>query len=154
MTAELVAAVLRAKLLSAAHSSTSHSDAHALRADLVEGLGDKGVELVELALHLVSGHDGWEELHRVDLIHDIAILLTREVHLNLGHGELLLGALLGVNDDTNAALVEHDDGLHHAQGLVEWAIVVVIGERVLLEELILDNLGGLHREKRKHAKGH
>lgn len=145
MTAELVAAVLRAKLFSAAHSSTFHSDAHALRADLVEGLGDKGVELVELALHLVPGHRGREELHRVDLVHDIAVLLTTKVHLNLGHGELLLGALLGVNDDTDAALVEHNDGLHHAQGLMEWAIVVVFRERVLLEELILDNLCGLHR---------
>ena len=145
MTAELVAAVLRAKLFSAAHSSTFHSDAHALRADLVEGLGDKGVELVELALHLVPGHRGRVELHRVDLVHDIAVLLTTKVHLNLGHGELLLGALLGVNDDTDAALVEHNDGLHHAQGLMQWAIVVVIRERVLLEELILDNLCGLHR---------
>ena len=145
MTAELVAAVLRAKLFSAAHSSTFHSDAHALRADLVEGLGDKGVELVELALHLVPRHRGRVELHRVDLVHDIAVLLTTKVHLNLGHGELLLGALLGVNNDTDAALVEHNDGLHHAQGLMEWAIVVVIRERVLLEELILDNLCGLHR---------
>ena len=153
MNAELVAAVLRAKLFSVAHSSTSHSDAHALRADLVEGLGDKGVELVELALHLVPGHRGREELHRVDLVHDIAVLLTREVHLNLGHGELLLGALLCVNDNTDAALVEHHNGLHHAQRLVQWAVVVVIGERVLLEELILDNLSGLHRKKRKHAKG-
>ena len=144
MTAELVAAVLCAKLFSAAHSSTSHSDTHALRADLVEGLGDKGVELIELALHLVPGHRRGVELHRVDLVHDIAVLFTREVHLNLGHGELLLGALLGVKDDTDAALVEHNDGLHHAQGLPEWAIKVMIRERVLLEELILDNLSGLH----------
>ena len=126
MTAELVAAVLRAKLFSAAHSSTFHSDAHALRADLVEGLGDKGVELVELALHLVPGHRGREELHRVNLIHDIAVLFTRQIHLNLGHGELLLGALLGVNDDTDAALVEHNDSLHHADGLPEWAVEIVI----------------------------
>ena len=151
MTAELVAAVLRAKLFSAAHSSTFHSDAHALRADLVEGLGDKGVELVELALHLVPGHRGREELHRVDLVHDIAVLFTREVHLNLGHGELLLGALLGVKDDTDAALVEHNDGLHHADGLPEWAVVIVIGEGVLLEELVLDNSCCL-KLKRKHAQ--
>ena len=151
MTAELVAAVLRAKLFSAAHSSTFHSDAHALRADLVEGLGDKGVELVELALHLVPGHRGREELHRVDLVHDIAILLTRQIHLNLGHGELLLGALCRVEDHTDAALVEHNDGLHHANGLPEWAVVIVIGEGVLLEELVLDNSCCL-KLKRKHAQ--
>ena len=151
MTAEIVAAVLRAKLFSAAHSSTFHSDAHALRADLVEGLGDKGVELVELALHLVPGHRGREELHRVDLVHDIAVLLTREVHLDLGHGELLLSALLCVNDHADAALVEHNDGLHHANGLPERAVVIVIGERILLQELIFDNRSSLTFQF-KHAQ--
>ena len=71
-----------------------------------------------------------------------------------GYEFYLLVSLGGLSDDLDAVLIELHDGLHHTDCLVKWAIVVVIGERVLLEELIFDNLGGLHREKRKHAKGH
>ena len=124
---------------------------HARRAKIGEGLADGVVKVIELALHLVLGHDGVVELHLIDAVHDIAVLLAAEVHLDVVHGELLLGALGGVEDDTDAALVEHNDSLHHADGLPEWAIVIVIGEGVLLEELILDD-GCRLKLKRKHAQ--
>jgi hypothetical protein len=52
----------------------------------------------------------------------------------------LLGALC---DNADAVLVELDDGLHHAHGLVHGAVEIVLREGVLLEELILDDLRGL-----------
>ena len=130
-----------------------HADvrSHAGRAKIGEGLADGVVEVIELALHLVLGHDGVVELHLIDAVHDIAVLLAAEVHLDVVHGELLLGALGGVEDAADAALVEHNDSLHHANGLPEWAVVVVIGEGVLLEELILDDSRRL-KIKRKHAQ--
>ena len=124
---------------------------HARRAKIGEGLADSVVKVIELALHLVLGHDGVVELHLIDAVHDIAVLLAAEVHLDVVHGELLLGALGGVEDAADAALVEHNDGLHHADGLPEWAVVIVIGEGVLLEELVLDNSCCL-KLKRKHAQ--
>lgn len=102
------------------------------RGDVREGLGDGVVQVVELALHLILGHDRREELHRVDTVDDIAVLLATEEHLDLSHGKLLLGALGGVDDDADASIVEHADGLHHADRLPEGAVVVVIGEGVLL----------------------
>ena len=124
---------------------------HARSAKIGEGLADGVVKVIELALHLVLGHDGVVELHLIDAVHDIAVLLAAEVHLDVVHGELLLGALGGVEDAADAALVEHNDSLHHADGLPEWAIVIVIGEGVLLEELILDD-GCRLKLKRKHAQ--
>ena len=122
------------------------SDAHALGANLVEGLADGSVQVVELALHLVLWRGWVNELHLVDLIHDVAILLTREEHLDLGHGHLLLGALLSVDNGADGALVEHHDGLHHANGLPQGAVVVVLREGVLLQELILNDGGGLSKQ--------
>ena len=90
------------------------------------------MEVIELALHLILGHDGGEELHGVDAINDITILLAVKEHLDLGHGELAIGALGGVEDDTDASVVEHDDGLHHADRLPEGAVVIVVREGVLL----------------------
>jgi len=108
-------------------------------ADFVECSLDSGVKVIELALHLILWHNGREELHGVDSIHDVAILFAGKVHLDLGHGELLLGGLLGVKNGADAAIVEKADSFHHADGLPEGAVVIVIGEGVLLEELILDN---------------
>jgi len=101
------------------------SDAGA-SADLVEGLADVLMEVVEHALHLVLGSDWVNELHLDDLVHNVAVLLTRKEHLDLGHGHLLLGALLGVDDGADASVVEHADGLHHADRLPKRAIVVVL----------------------------
>ena len=108
-------------------------------ADFVECSLDSGVEVIELALHLILRHNGGEELHGVDSVHNVAILFAGEVHLNLGHGELLLGGLRGVKDGADAAIVEEADSFHHADGLPEGTVVIMIGEGVLLEELILDN---------------
>lgn len=101
------------------------------------------MEFIELVLHLTLGHDGGEELHGVDLIHDVAVLFAGESHLDLGHGELLGAGLLSVEDDTDAAVVEEADSLHHADGLPEGAVVIVIREGVLLEEFILNDLSSL-----------
>jgi hypothetical protein len=51
--------------------------------------------------------------------------------------------LAAVQDDSDAALVEAHDDLHHTQCLVQGAVVVMLREGVLLEEFILDDLGGL-----------
>ena len=109
------------------------------------------MKIIELALHLVLGHDWVVELHLIDAIHDIAILLTAQEHLDVAHGDLLLGLLRGVENDADAALVEHNDGLHHANGLPERAVVIVIGERILLQELIFDNRSSL-KFKYRHAQ--
>jgi hypothetical protein len=53
----------------------------------------------------------------------------------------LLGAL---RDDADAVLMELDDSLHHAHSLVHGAVEIILGERVLLEELILNDLRGLN----------
>ena len=109
------------------------------------------MKIIELALHLVLGHDWVVELHLINAIHDIAILLTAQEHLDVAHGDLLLGLLRGVENDADAALVEHNDGLHHANGLPERAVVIVIGERILLQELIFDNRSSL-KFKYRHAQ--
>ena len=116
---------------------------HAAGAHLVEALVDGVVEVIEHSLHVLLGGDWVDELHGVDLVHDVAVLLTGKVHLDLGHGGLLLSLSLGVGEDADGTVVEEADSLHHANGLPEWAVVIVIGEGVLLEELILDDSGGL-----------
>lgn len=84
---------------------------------------------------------GWrDELHVGDLVHD-AVGLTQSL-LDVAHRNLLL-VLAAVQDDSDAALVEAHDDLHHTQCLVQGAVVVMLREGVLLEEFILDDLGGL-----------
>ena len=107
---------------------------------LLESPVDLGVEIIEELPHLVLWSGGQLELHVVKPGDDIG--LTAQGLLDVAHRDLLL-SLGGLLNDTLAVLVELDDGLHHADGLVEWAVVVMLGEGVLLEELILDNLGGL-----------
>ena len=100
------------------------------------------MEVVEELPHLVL-RGGWQlELHVVESGNDIG--LTTQGLLDVAHGDLLL-SLGSLEDDALAVLVELDDGLHHADGLVEGTVVVVLGEGVLLEELVLDDLGGLRR---------
>ena len=101
-----------------------HSDAG--RAEICESLVDGIVKVIKLALHLVLGHDWIVELHLIDAVDNVAVLLAAEEHLDVVHGELLLGALCRVEDHTDAALVEHNDSLHHADGLPEWAVEIVI----------------------------
>ena len=105
------------------------------------------MEVIEHALHLVLGGNWVNELHLDDLVHNVAVLLARKEHLDLGHGHLLLRALLGVDDGADASVVEHADCLHHADGLPKGAIVIVLGERVLLQELVLDDISSLENRK-------
>ena len=98
------------------------------------------MEVVEELPHLVL-RGGWQlELHVVKPGNNIS--LTAEGLLDVTHGDLLV-SLGGLADDLDAVLVELDDGLHHTHSLVEWTVVVVLGEGVLLQELILDDLGSL-----------
>ena len=103
------------------------------------------MQVVEVLLDLLLGACRVQELHLVDGVHDVAVLLTRKEHLDLSHGHLLLAALLRVKNHTQSTIVEEADGLHHADGLPERAVVVVLRERVLLQELILDDLGSLYK---------
>jgi hypothetical protein len=52
-------------------------------------------------------------------------------------------------DDLHAHLVEFDDRLHHTDGLLEGAVVIVLGESILREEMLLDNFSGLNIEKER-----
>ena len=97
------------------------------------------MQVVEELPHLVLRAVWQLELHVVEPGDDVA--LSTQGLLDVAHRDLLLsrGSL---EDDALAVLVELDDGLHHADRLVEGAVVVVLGEGVLLEELVLDDLGG------------
>ena len=79
-----------------------------------------------------------QELHVVELVHNIRL----ESALDETHRDLLV-RLGRVGDDAHTVVVEFADGLHHAGRLEEGTVVVILGEGVLLEELILDDLGGL-----------
>ena len=108
--------------------------------EVSEPVIDLVVEVVEILSHLVL-RDVWLlELHLCELVDDVSGISERL--LNEAHGDLtvLLGA---VSDDSDAVVVELNDSLHHAHGLVERAVVIEARERVLLEELIFDNSSGL-----------
>ena len=107
---------------------------------LVEAAVDLVVQFIEVVHDLLLGCGWQDEFHVVDLTNDI--LLTGEGLLDVTHGDLLV-SLGGLADDLDAVLIELDDGLHHTHSLVEWTVVVVLGEGVLLQELILDDLGSL-----------
>ncbi len=119
------------------------SDSETLGAELGESLLDALMHVVELALHLILGRIGGDKLHGDHLVHHVTVLLARQEHLDLSHRHLLLRALLGLDDGADAAVVEQADGLHHADCLPQGAVVVMLGEGVLLEELVLDDIGGL-----------
>ena len=73
------------------------------------------------------------ELHLGELVDQIRLGL-----LDVTHGELL------VLDDADTVLVELNNRLHHAKSLVHGAVEVVLRERVLLQEFILDYLSSLY----------
>lgn len=125
------------------------SDATRAGAEVVEGAVEGLVQIVELLLHYGLLSDWVNELHLGELPHEVTVLLAGEEHLDLGHGLLLIRALLAVGDDADAAIVELHDRLHHAQGLVQWAVVVELGEGVLLKELVLDNVGSLAKTRHR-----
>ena len=109
-----------------------------------ESVVDLSDDVVEVLTDLKLRGEGVQELHVVELVDDVVL----EGLLDESHGDLLL-TLGGVSDDLHAVLVEFHNALHHADSLLEGAVVIVIRERVLLEELILDDGGGLHIEKEK-----
>lgn len=100
------------------------------------------MEVVEVLPGLLLGSLWQLELHAGQFCDDIA-----ESLLDVAHRDFLFG-LAAVRDETDAVLVELDDSLHHAHCLEHRAIVVVLGEGVLLQELVLDNLGGLSQLKK------
>jgi hypothetical protein len=78
------------------------------------------------------------ELHLSQLFNDG----DSECLLDQSHGDLSF-ALLGFCKHLLALFVIGDNALHHADGLWKWAIVVIVRESVLLQELVLDELGDL-----------
>lgn len=59
-------------------------------------------------------------------------------------GDLLLG-VLRLDDDPLGVVEEAADRLHHAHRLVEGAVVVVRGERVLLQVVFSDDFSNLKK---------
>ena len=70
--------------------------------------------------------------------------LLLERVLDDGPGDLLLG-LDRFADDALGVLEEANDAFHHAEGLVKGAVVIVIRETVLLQEVLTDDLRDLDR---------
>lgn len=95
-------------------------------------------DLIKVFADLTFGGQRIQELHVVELVHNIRL----ESALDEAHRDLLV-RLRRVSDHTHTVVVEFADALHHAGSLEEGTIVVILGEGVLLEELILDDLGGL-----------
>ena len=85
------------------------------------------MERVELGLHLMLVHHRVEELHLVDCVQHLVVSGAGEESLDSGHGELGV-RLLRLHDNSHATIVEQADGLHHAEGLVQGAIVVMLGK--------------------------
>ena len=79
--------------------------------------------VVELLADLVLWGGGRNQLHVGDLVHDTVGFA--EGLFDEAHGDLLL-VLAAVRDDADAVLVEADDDSHHTDGLVQWAVVVVL----------------------------
>ena len=111
--------------------------------ELLESCVDEVVEVIEFLNYLMLSFSWQDELHCVDSSNDI--LVTGESLLNVSHGDFLV-SLGSLRDDSDTVVIELDNSLHHTHGLVQWTIVVMLGERVLLQELILDDLGSLNKD--------
>lgn len=97
------------------------------------------MEVVEVLLHFLLWL-GWVlELHLRKFWDNVVTQLL----FDEAHGDLLL-ASGGRLKHADAALVEQVDGLHHAESLVHGAVIVFLGEGVLLQELFLDNKSSFH----------
>mmetsp|Transcript_40100 Transcript_40100/g.123888 ORF Transcript_40100/g.123888 Transcript_40100/m.123888 type:complete len:654 (-) Transcript_40100:17-1978(-) len=108
------------------------------------------------ALLREGGEEGDDLLVLLAVVGDVgrlALAGLAELHLlqhDLGARDLLLderprdrGVTRGLGDGLLRLLVEGDDVAEHPHGLVQRAVLVVLGEGVLLEELLADHLGGL-----------
>jgi len=99
---------------------------------------DLSDDIIEVLTDLEVRGEGVQELHVIELVDNVVL----ERLLDETHRDLLL-TLGGVRDNLHAVLIELDDTLHHTNGLGERAVVIVIGESVLLEEFILNDRGSL-----------
>jgi hypothetical protein len=96
--------------------------------DVVSEVGEVFVEI------LWAG--GWKlELHSGELIDNVFL----ESFLNQSKGDLLV-TVLGFSNNSLGVIVEVHDGSHHTDGLWKWAVLVIWGERVLLQEFLFDDL--------------
>lgn len=95
-------------------------------------------QIIELAGDLLLWLLWVDELHLLQRGDDV----LGELLLDEGHRNLFL-RLLGLLQDFDTVLVVDTDALQHAYGFVQWAVVIRIGESILLQELLLDDLGDL-----------
>ena len=103
----------------------------------MELLVDLFVQRLELGVHLLHGQLGVVELHRGDLVDQVG-----HRRLDVRPGDLRVrGRVL---DGLHAAVVEVRDHTQHAHRLVQRRGEVVVGVRVLLQEVFTDVLRHLH----------
>jgi hypothetical protein len=91
-------------------------------------------EVVKPLLHFSLRKSGRLELHLGHLVNNIGQGLLNETKTDF---LLTLGT---VSNNTEALVMEFINDAHHTHSFVHGAVVVVLGERVLLQELILDDL--------------
>jgi len=95
-------------------------------------------ESIQLSLELGKRSSWRNELHSGQLVADG----LGEGLFNEGHGDFPLH-VLGLSEDLPTLLVVRHDTLHHTDRLYQWAVVIVLREGVLLQELFLDELSNL-----------
>jgi hypothetical protein len=84
---------------------------------------------------------GWElELHRCDLVDEVV-----QARLDDGKRNLVVGLCGGLNSSL-AEIIEQNDVFEHAACLVERAEAIVVGETVLLQKVLANNLGNLEND--------
>jgi len=84
---------------------------------------DLCMEIIEEFPHLVFWSIWKLELHVVDVGNNI--VLSSESLLNVAHRNFLL-SLGSLSDDTLTVLVEFDNSLHHSDGFIQRAVIVVL----------------------------
>jgi len=104
-----------------------------------EGILDLGVERLEVCGEHVLAEGGHLELLGDDLVDSVPHSRLDAVGRDLVFGGGVLDGLLG-------EVIELDDVGHHPHRLVEGADAVVLGEAVLLQVVVLDDLGDLEDE--------
>lgn len=91
-------------------------------------------QVIEASSDLLLWKSWIYELHLGDILDDVFL----EGVFNKSHGDLLLWFLRLLKDLT-AIFVIDNDALEHAYGLIQRAVVVVLWESILLQELVLNN---------------
>jgi len=103
--------------------------------ELSETIVNIVTDVGEVLVHRFSGSLGVLELHSGELEERLVNSVGNDGPRNL------LIALVRLSDGLLGALEELDDALHHADGLLKGAVVVVGREGILLEEVLTDDLG-------------